>query len=59
MRYLNIGEPHGDLTGKLGKFLQYEVNSFCLCRPGFRVPDISQDDKIDIFDSCRTVHIFV
>ena len=42
---------HGDLSGKLGKFVQYEINDFCLCRPGFNVPDIS--------DSSRIVHKFV
>ena len=41
---------HGDLTRKLGKFVQYEINDFWLYRPGFHVPDIS--------DSSRTVHIF-
>ena len=42
---------HRDLTGKLEKFVQYKINYFCLCRPGFHVPDIS--------DSSRTVYIFV
>ena len=41
---------HGDLTWKQGKSVQYDRNNFCLCRPGFHVPDIS--------DSSRTVHIF-
>ena len=42
---------HGELTGQLGKFVQYEINDLCLCRPGFYVPDIS--------DSSRTGQKFV
>ena len=42
---------HGDLTGELGMFVQYEIYALRLCRPGFHVPDIS--------DSSRIVHIFV
>ena len=42
---------HGDPIGKLGKFVQYEINNFCLCRPGFHVTEIS--------DSSPTVQIFV
>ena len=42
---------HVDLTEKQGKSVQYDINDFSLCRPGFHVPDIS--------DSSRTVHIFV
>ena len=26
---------HGGLIGKLDKFVQYEINYFCLCRPVF------------------------
>ena len=26
---------HCDLTGKQGKSVQYDINYFCLCRPGF------------------------
>ena len=37
--------------GTVGKFVQYEIYDFCLCRPGFYVPDIS--------DSSRTVLTFV
>ena len=37
---------HGELTGQLGKCVQYEVNDFCLFRPGFRAPDISYSSRI-------------
>ena len=46
-----IGQVHSDLTGQLGKFMQYEINYVCLCRPGFHVPDIS--------DFSRTVQLCV
>ena len=42
---------HGDLTGKLGKCIQYEINDLGLCGRGFHVPDI--------FVSSHTVHNYV
>ena len=45
-----IMHAHDNLTGKLGKFVQYEIKDFCLCRPGFYVPDIS--DYSLICSSC-------
>ena len=46
-----VTTDHDGLTGKLGKSVQYKINNFCLCRPRFHLPDIS--------NSSRTVHIFV
>ena len=44
-------KPHGGLTGKLTKCVQYGINDLYLYRPGFYVPDTS--------GSSRTVHKFV
>ena len=41
---------HAELTGQVGKSVQYEIYDWCVCRPGFYSPDIS--------DSSRTVHKF-
>ena len=45
----NVQKTHFELTGQLGKFVQYEINDFCMCLPGFHVPVISDSDLFKLY----------